>query len=119
MSQKNFAVPFFTFTFAETNQTSKYMRTSVLLKVNERSQDAKILVKYLMTLPYVELIESDGDGMPDEFSLPLFCPETIDDLKTHFAEIERNISDTAMLVDNEDVINCSKNILQRHENQVV
>ena len=97
------------------------MRNSVLLKVNEKTKDAKILVAYLMTLPYVELMESeyDGDDMPEDMSLPFFSPETADELKEHIADIERKISNSAKLVDNEDVINRSKKILNRYENQMV
>ncbi len=97
------------------------MRNSVLLKVNEKTKDAKILVAYLMTLPYVELMESEYDGgdVPEDMSLPFFSPETADELKVHIADIERKISNSAKLVDNEDVINRSKKILNHYENQMV
>jgi len=97
------------------------MRNSVLLKVNEKTKDAKILVAYLMTLPYVELMESeyDDDDMPEDVSLPFFSPETTDELKEHIADIEHKISNGAKLIGNEDVIDCSKRILKRYENQMV
>lgn len=72
-------------------KANRYMRNSVLLKVNEKPSDAKIF----------------------------FSPETADELKEHIADIEHKISNSTKLVDNEDVINRSKKILNRYENQMV
>ena len=92
------------------------MSDEVLLKVNRKNKDAQLLVSYLMTLPYVEML--DADDMT-EVGLPFFSPESVDDLKKHVENIEQNISNGAALIDNEVVRTKTNEILKRYENRMV
>ncbi len=95
------------------------MTDEVVLKINSSHQDAKILVEYLLTLPYVEqLKDTEEDIMPDKFNLPLFSPKNNNDLKRHISKIETNISRNG-LIDNSDVMSNTKNILEKYGNKMV
>ncbi len=95
------------------------MTNEVLLKINNNSQDSKLLVAYLMTLPYVEMLsESESEDFPEEFKIPVFSPKNNDDLKEHISKIEKSIISNG-LVDNEDVLTKTQNILTQYESKMV
>ncbi len=87
------------------------MKDEIVLKINRKSQDAQLLIAHLMALPYVEIQE---DEIPNDFNLPVFCPKNYDELKQHVSNIERNLSNNRKLIDNEEVMNNTKEILKRY-----
>jgi len=109
------------FNFVPNNQNVHKMEDEVILRINKKNQEAKLLLAYLASLPYVEVQEEedDIDAMPDNFSLPIYCPKSVDAIKNHIADIERKTFVSGKMYDNNDIINESKQMLKRYEHQMV